>query len=223
MIHAVKRRDSDLRINDLLTMSKRAKELTTTGTRWRRKIWNWVSVPFSGLSEDQRFWIGFSVLCLLTTLLINNPIWRASGEQTYKEGDIARESIISPADIHFIDEEGTDRNRQAVRDAVLPIFVFEPNRADEAVQSFRSAWENLRRSSDISQDGNRGNSNVKTEDVWTGLEERSWEVFLRPAASVQMSWTRSSGSSERTRPATFTTTGQGILAGRNIDRKSPKT
>ncbi len=148
--------------------------------RWRRRVWEVVSGPFASLSENQRFWLGFAVLCLVTTLLINNPIWRASGEQSYKEGDIARESIISPADIYFVDEEETERIRETVKETVAPIFTFEPKRADEAVQSFRSAWESLKRKSDAMQGSNKAspetsqglnktNSNPKPDERWTGV------------------------------------------------------
>ena len=107
-------------------------------------------------------------LCLLTTILIYNPIWRNSGEQAYKEGDIARESIISPSDIYFVDEDETERIRQSAKETVTPIFAFEPKRADEAVQNFRSAWENLQRKTESAANVNRVNSNVKSDTSWTG-------------------------------------------------------
>ncbi len=136
-----------------------------------------ISGPFARLSENQRFWLGFAVLCLVTTLLINNPIWRSAGEQVYKEGDIARESIISPADIYFVDDDETERIRQTAEETVAPIFTFEPKRADEAVQSFRSAWESLKRKPDTSTGANRSasqgvnkpNVNAKQDERWTGV------------------------------------------------------
>ncbi len=150
-------------------MSKRAQQLTSPTTRWRRRIWNLTTGPFARLSENQRFWLGFAVLCLLTTLLINNPIWRASGEQVYKEGDIAREGIISPADIYFVDDAETERIRETAKETVAPIFTFEPKRADEAVQSFRSAWESMKRKADAEKGANKANSNAKPDDRWTGV------------------------------------------------------
>ena len=78
-------------------------------TKWRERSVAVITKPFHLLSVNQRFWLGFTVLCLLTTLLINNPLWRSSGEQIYKEGDIAREGIISPADVYFTDTEETER------------------------------------------------------------------------------------------------------------------
>ena len=128
-------------------MSKRIQDLTPPPTRWRKAIWAFVSRPFDKLSDVQKFWLGFAFLCVVTTLLLNNPIWRASGETTYKVDDVASESIFSPADIYFVDEEETNRIRESAKDSVRPIFSSEPKRADEAVQSFRTAWESIERKS----------------------------------------------------------------------------
>jgi putative nucleotidyltransferase with HDIG domain len=110
---------------------------------------------------EQKFWLGFAFLCIVTTLLLNNPIWRASGETSYKEGDIARETIISPADIYFVDEDETDRNRETAKESVRPIFSSVPKRADEAVQSFRTAWESIERknAANVSNKSNTSNRN----------------------------------------------------------------
>lgn len=150
-------------------MSKRAQELTSPTTRWRRRVWASIIAPFGRLTEDQRFWLGFGLLCLITTLLINNPFWRNTGEYVYKEGDIAREGIISPADIYFVDEEETERIRETARETVAPIFAFEPRRAEEAVQSFRSAWENLQRRPDSQAAANKGNASNKADPKWAGM------------------------------------------------------
>jgi cyclic-di-AMP phosphodiesterase PgpH len=148
-------------------MSKRANELASPTLRLRRRIWRAAVWPFERLSENQRFWTGFAVLCILTTLLINNPFWKSGGEFVYKEGDIARETIVSPADIHFVDDEETERIRQTAREAIPPTFAYEPNRADEAVQVFRSAWESMSRRTEIGNT-NRANGNSNAAPQWTG-------------------------------------------------------
>ena len=142
-------------------MSKRIQDLTPPPTRWRKAIWGFVSKPFSSLSSGQKFWLGFAFLCIVTTLLLNNPIWRASGETSYKEGDIARETIISPADIYFVDEDETNRIRETAKESVRPIFSSVPKRADEAVQSFRTAWESIERknAANVSNKTNASNRN----------------------------------------------------------------
>ncbi len=149
-------------------MSKRIQDLTSPLSRWRNAVWDKVSGPFERLSSDQQFWLGFTFLCLVTTLLINNPIWRNVGDQTLKEGDIARESIVSPADIYFVDTEETERIRETAKESVRPIFVVDSRRADDAVQSFRSAWENLQRKIEPGDFNARANTNARSETIWTG-------------------------------------------------------
>ena len=156
-------------------MSKRIQDLASPLKKWRKTFEHHAKRSLEFFTEKQKFWLGFVVLCVLTTVLINNPLWRASGEQIYKEGDIARESIISPADISSTDAEETERIRQDARETVKPIFTFESNRSDEAVQSFRSAWESLQRKTDSLANANQkanGNArianNSKTNAQWTG-------------------------------------------------------
>ncbi len=154
-------------------MSKRIQDLATPLTKWRKTIVSYVSRPFEALSEKQKFWIGFVLLCILTTLLINNPFWRSAPGEQYKEGDIARESIISPADITVTDTEETERFKQISRDSIQPIFTSSGSRAEEAVQSFRSAWESMRRTAEAANtNGNtRANSNQNADVKWKGAGE----------------------------------------------------
>ena len=142
--------------------------------RWRRKIWSAAKGPLSAFSPRQQFWIGFAFLSIVTTLFIQNPIWQAAGENFYSEGDIVREAIISPADIYFVDDAATERERETARAATRPSFSYESRRADEAVQNFRSAWDRLLRTSDPaanranSNAANRANSNTERQVDWTG-------------------------------------------------------
>ncbi len=159
-------------------MSKRIQDLTPPRTRWSKAIWGFVSRPFAALSLGQKFWLGFGFLCLGTTLLINNPIWRASGEISYKEGDIARESIISPADIYFVDEEETGRIRDTAKESVQPIFASVPKRADEAVQSFRAAWESIERKS-TAVASNKSNSSNRNDVPSAGNSDLARVYALR--------------------------------------------
>jgi putative nucleotidyltransferase with HDIG domain len=143
-------------------MSKRAQDLTPPATKLRRRAGRQLEKGLNYFSHRQKFWFGFAVLCVVTTLLIFNPLWRVAGEQVYHEGDIAHEGIISPADIQYTDNEETEHLRELSRDTVKPIFIFETKRADEAVQNFRSSWENLQRKTSAS------NTNSKVEAGWTG-------------------------------------------------------
>jgi hypothetical protein len=105
-------------------VSSRIQQLQSPFQKWRRKIWGVVKGPLDRFSPNQRFWIGFALLCLITTLLIQNPIWESAGANFYKEGDIAREAIYASADIYLVDEAKTDQERGAVRANINPIFLY---------------------------------------------------------------------------------------------------
>jgi putative nucleotidyltransferase with HDIG domain len=151
-------------------MSKRIQDLKSPMTKRGETVFAAAAKPFRSLSADQRFWFGFAILCLLTTLLINNPLWRASGEQVYKEGDIVRESIIAPSDVYFSDTDETERRKEESKNQVKPIFRYESNKADRAVQTFLSAWEKLQRrgTSGEASNSKSSNSTAKAETYWTG-------------------------------------------------------
>src|SRR4051794_37840842 len=125
-------------------MSKRIKDMKTPAARWWERCLSILTYPFDQMSERQRFWLGFSLLCIVTSLLIHNPVWRTAGDP-YKEGEIARESIISPADITFTDTDETARLKAEAKRSVKPIFRYESNKAEQAVQRFLSSWERLQR------------------------------------------------------------------------------
>ena len=151
-------------------MSKQIQQFETTLGKLRKKALSFVSLPFEKLSENQKFWLGFVLLCLVTTFLINNPFLRASNEQ-YKVGDIAHESIISPADITVTDEAETESIRKSAREMVRPIFTFEASHADESARSFRYAWENLSEKSDnfnSNAQSEINSNNNKTDAQWKG-------------------------------------------------------
>ena len=139
-------------------MSKRLQDFTNAFEKRRKAVRQSLLRAFGNFTDAQKFWFGFAVLCIFTTLLINNPLWRASSEIIYKEGDIARESIISPADISAVNDDETENVRREAMEMVKPIFSYDANRSEEAVQSFRSAWENLQRRGSIDS----ANSNLKT-------------------------------------------------------------
>ncbi len=141
--------------------------MKTPATRWREKIFAAVAKPFSTLSDTQKFWLGFVALCLVTTLLIQNP-WRSSNETAYQVGDIARESIISPADIYFVNPEEAEQKKFEAKASIKPIFRYESNRADQAVQGFLSSWEKLQRHGREKVGEKFANTEAKAETHWTG-------------------------------------------------------
>lgn len=148
-------------------MSKRIRDLNSPLTEWRKWLFDLVGRPFASLSDDQKFWLGFATLCIITTLLIHNPLWHFTSAETYKEGDVARESIISPADIYLVDPEESERLKVEARESVKPIFRYESNKAEQAVQGFLSSWEKLQRHGNESNQ-KVANSDIKGETHWTG-------------------------------------------------------
>lgn len=154
-------------------MKQKMEDLRSPAGRYLTKAAEAIRGPFLKLTSAQRFWIGFAILALSTTFLIENPFSRSIGGSGYKAGDVARETILSPADIYFVDEAETERIRQVARDAERPIFVYEPRRAEEAVQSFRSAWEDLQRKTETAPAANRANANAAPASVeWSGAGGR---------------------------------------------------
>jgi cyclic-di-AMP phosphodiesterase PgpH len=148
-------------------MSKRIQDLRSPGTLWGQRLIKLARRPLSKLSPDQRFWLGFAFLCLITTFLVHNPFWRSSGQE-YRVGDIARESIIAPSDVTFTDVEGTERLRHEARAAVKPIFRYEPNKDEQAVQRFLSSWESLQRQGGDPPSNRNGNSVARADTYWNG-------------------------------------------------------
>lgn len=142
--------------------------MKTPSARRRERVFAAIAKPFKRLSDDQKFWIGFAGLCLLTTFLIHNPWWRTSGEQVYKVDDVARESITAPSDLTFTDDQETDRLKMEAKQSVKPIFRYEPNKPDQAVQQFLSSWEKLQRHGNDNTAAKSSNSDAKIESHWTG-------------------------------------------------------
>ncbi|MBX3299450.1 MAG: HDIG domain-containing protein [Acidobacteria bacterium] len=149
-------------------MSKRIRDLRSPGTALKKSFFDAVSKPFARLSPGVRSWIGFSLLCIATTLCVHNPLWRSGAEQKVEAGDVASESITSPADIYFVDENGTEALREQARRSVKPIFRYESNKAEQAVQRFVSSWEKLQRATDGGKNSNAGESRGAAN--WTGAD-----------------------------------------------------
>lgn len=150
-------------------MAKRIQDLKSPSTRAWERLTRPILGSFTSLSANQRFWLGFVLLSVVTTLLINNPLWHAAARPQYKEGDVARESIVSPADIYFTNTEETEKLRQEARDGLRPIFRYESGKAEQSVQQFLSSWESLQRhGGDSAVNARPTNSDLKTETHWVG-------------------------------------------------------
>lgn len=104
----------------------------------------YVMRPLMMLRPRTRFLLGCSVLVLLTTLLLFSN--RSFGfNEDYKIGDVLSRSIIAPADLAATDQTETDRRKTAARESTRAVFNTDSSRAETSVQSFRSAWEDLKK------------------------------------------------------------------------------
>lgn len=144
-------------------MSKKLEKQRNFADRLRKRIVGYLRVPYDKISPAQRFWIGFAIFSLVTTLLISNPAWRTAAT-LYTEGDIARETIVSPADITVENTAETQAMRESAKQAIRPIFNFRADNTDDALQTFRTAWENLQRSARSSRQAGNGSESVE----WDG-------------------------------------------------------
>ncbi|MEP6923901.1 MAG: HDIG domain-containing metalloprotein [Pyrinomonadaceae bacterium] len=147
-------------------MSKKRLNLAPPLAKYRNAASKFINRFWTRLPPNLRVAFFFGFLVLSTTLAVVNPYTRNAGWEIYKEGDIVRHTIASPADIIETDEAETKKWREAAAEIVKPIFIFESNRAEQAVLSFRGAWEDLRRQNTIIPNANDNTS--KPELNWTG-------------------------------------------------------
>lgn len=117
---------------------------TTPLTRVRDSFARYLVRPLKVLPPRARLFVGFVVLVLITTLLLVSG-YSSSFAEEYKEGDVVRRTVVAPADINTIDVVETERRRNLARENTRPIFNFDSTRAASSAQSFRVAWEDLKR------------------------------------------------------------------------------
>ena len=110
----------------------------------RDKLLAYLMRPLMVFKPRTRFLIACSVLVLLTTILLLNPLSSTLNEN-YKEGEVLNRAIIVPADITTVDLAETERRKQAARDATRAIFNFDSTRAETSVQSFLASWDELKK------------------------------------------------------------------------------
>src|SRR5262245_39907793 len=115
----------------------------TPFTRVRDALWRYVK-PFYSLSPRTRLLIGFAFLVLVTTLLLTHTYW-SSLAADYSEGDVVSRKVIAPSDITTVWSVETDKRREAARQATRPVFTFDSSRVVNSAESFRAAWEELKR------------------------------------------------------------------------------
>jgi membrane-associated HD superfamily phosphohydrolase len=99
---------------------------------------------------------------------------------TYKEGEVLNKTVVVPADITTIDAAETERRRQVAREETKGVFNFDSSRAETSVQSFRAAWEDLKKQ-----------EATHPSKVWTAVTDE------RHIDSAILIWIRSPRSFER--------------------------
>ena len=123
----------------------------------RDKLMAYAIRPLMVFQPRTRFLIGCSVLVILTTLLLlSNRSFTFN--DNYKLGEVLARSIIAPADLTAADQGETEKRKNIARETTRPVFNFDSSRAETSVQSFRSAWEDLKLTS----------SGPNKSPVWNG-------------------------------------------------------
>jgi hypothetical protein len=128
-------------------MSKRRPSLTTPFERVRNAALRLIARPLEIFTPQTRFIILFVFYVLVTTLLLLNFFSRSATE-FYREGDTAHRTIIPPADYTIEDKEETERRRELAREDAPHIFTYDNSLSERATQSFRAAWDELKKKTD---------------------------------------------------------------------------
>jgi hypothetical protein len=141
----------------------------------RDKLIAYASRPLLVFKPGTRFLIGCGVLVLLTTLLlVTNRFSGVSGN--YQLGEVLNRSVIAPADITAVDSVETEKRKAAARESTRAVFNFDSSRAETSVQSFRSAWEDLKDQTSQNRpavwNGEGGQAVRRCESVATGDRAR---------------------------------------------------
>src|SRR5712692_5048354 len=136
----------------------RRPRFTTPLTIARDAFVRYVVRPLDVFPPNVRFLIGFAFLVVVTALLLFSN-YSSGFSENYKEGEVVKATVVAPADINTVDIGETERKRIAARETTRPVFNFDSTRRESSAQSFRAAWEDLRK---LSEDRNPG------LPTWTG-------------------------------------------------------
>ena len=121
---------------------------TTPLSRARDAALQYVLRPLQFFQPRTQLLIGFGFLTLITTaLLVTN--YAIGFSEEYREGDVIRANVVARSDVSGVDVAETERRRNAARQATRPIFDFDSTRGASSAGSFRAAWEDLQRQSEV--------------------------------------------------------------------------
>lgn len=159
-------------------MSNRRPRFTSPFDRARDAVLGFVVRPYKWFSPTAQFLIGFGFLVVMTTFLLINSYSRAAVED-YKEGEVVRRTVISPADIPGFDAIETDRRKASAREASRPIFRYDPRLNTIAEQNFRAWWEALRKDVETSSSGKKNGARWPGEITTLENEEAARAAIAR--------------------------------------------
>jgi putative nucleotidyltransferase with HDIG domain len=140
----------------------------------RKRIARVLARPFKWFRPTTRFFIGFFVLAVLSTLLLARTRSAMPAAEAYQDGDIVRADVVAPADITADDARETEHRRETARASTPPVWNFDPAQAESAVQNFRASWASLRQQAEAqglvgnNTNGNGNSQPERGELLWPG-------------------------------------------------------
>jgi putative nucleotidyltransferase with HDIG domain len=172
--------------------------------RFRAAAQRLLARPFRRLPPAARLLLGAFVLTLLITALLTQTSSRSFVE-AYREGDMVRGTIVSPADITTEDTSETEQRRQAAMDKTLPVFRFDPAPAENAARSFRAAWEDLqlqmeKRSGGAPVWAGEGGAEVGQVIIAHGARPRELDRLMRALQEATEGYVYDDADTARLRP-----------------------
>ena len=123
-------------------MGRRPK-FTTPLTRLRDTLIKYVVRPLDVFSLQVRLLIGFSLLVVITSLLLFTD-YSNGMYANYRDGEVVKATVISPTDITTVDIAETERLRDAAREATRPVFFYDSTRGESSAESFKAGWDELK-------------------------------------------------------------------------------
>ena len=135
------------------------------------------------VADDQQFWLGFRVALSGHDTADSKSALAAAGEQTIKKAISPAKASSRPPTFTLPTPTKPNRSTRLQRKSVRPIFRYESNKAEQAVQRFLSSWEKLQR--------HGGDAN---------LEQRQTRIARRSALDGRR---RCRGRRRYSRPARF--------------------
>lgn len=109
---------------------------------WRKSVLRAIARPFLWFRPTTRFICGSLLLTLVTAWLLDATLLPMYSE-VYKQGEVVRSNVISPADIEVEDIDETQRRRIALINSMPSVWRYDPAQSDAAATKLRRLWEEV--------------------------------------------------------------------------------